>query len=155
MLNTFKALQGYHLDKCEDKFAFPVMRWMSGASENLPICEFANRHFFKLKPKIIFSILSQCPKRGFLKYPKKTKAKEDESLEILRPYLKQLYGWSDKELENNKAIIDILINKPEFLQELNNKLGFTKEECKKLGISYKVEKYEFTAKPTAKNLFSF
>jgi hypothetical protein len=155
MLNTFKALQSQHLLQCEDKFAFPVMRWMSGAPENLAICEFANRHFFKLKPKILFSILSQCPKRGFLKYPKKTKAKEDETLEILRPYLKQLYGWSDKELATNSSIVELLTDKPEFLQELNQKLGFSKEDCKKLGISYKVEKYEFTAKPAAKNLFSF
>jgi len=155
MFNTFKALQAGRLDLCEDKFAFPVMRWMSGAVENLDICTKANIYFFKLKPKIIFSILACCPKKGFVKYPKKTKEKENEILEILRPYLKKLYSWSDKELETNKQIINIMIDKEDFLQELNQKLGFTKEECKKLGINYKVEKYEFKSKPATKDLFSF
>ena len=155
MFNTFKALQAGKLDKCESKFAFPVMRWMSGAPENLSICSKADIAFYKIKPKMIFSLLAACPRKGFIKYPKKAKKQKDDFMDIIIPYIKKQYGWSEREFANNKKIIEILLERPGYLEELNKLFGFNKAECKKLDIKYKVDKYEFKTGPTTKDLFSF
>lgn len=155
MLDTFKNLQAGRLEQCENKFAYPILRWMSGAVENLDICLKANILFFKVSPQFIFSLLYSCPKKGFLKYPKKTKSKEDETLAIITPYLKKLYGWGDNELSANLNVINILIDKPEFIEMINDKIGIDKSDAKKLGLNFKVKKYEYKKPEPTKNLFSF
>ena len=153
MLNTFKALQAGRLMECQNQFAFPVMRWMSGAPENLEVCSLVDINFFRIKPEMVFSLLYQCPKKGFLKYPKKTKAESDEREEIIERTVKKLYCWSDMEYEKNKRVIP---DTDEFITELNKIAGFDQKECKKLGIDFKkAEKYEFKDKPKTKNIFEF
>jgi hypothetical protein len=155
MINTYNAMQHNKLSQCEDKFAYPIMRWLSGSARNMQVCNHANTKFFKLKPRYIFSLLSLCPDKGFIGYPKAAKKPADEMFELLMPYLKKLYNWSELEIQKNKSVLSTLVNDIEFVKDLNSKMGFTKQECSKLGIPFKVKKYDYQERPATKNLFDF
>ena len=132
--------------------AFPLMRWMSGAKENLLMTEKANKMFFKVKPKFILSYLHFNKRnKGFIRYPKKAK-NTDETLEILRPYIKKLYQWSDKDIEKNKIVIDLMLKKEQFVKYLNDSIGLDKADAKKFGINTEIKKQEFKSRA---DLFSF
>lgn len=155
MFNNWKLLCSGNLNEVNPSMAFPLMRWMSGKETNLEQCAKIDEIFFKVPPSIIISLLYTNCKGGFFKYPKAVKEVESDKEEIIRKYLKQIYGWSNFEYNKNKKTLMLLnINWGEFI---NQKIGLDKKEAKLLGVLYETKKQKFTGtnKPKSAGLDMF
>jgi len=152
MLEAMKKFQAGNLLEIDKNKTFPLMRWLSGSPENLLVCEKANKMFFKVKPEIILSYLYLNKKnKSFIRYPKKSKS-NNEALEILRPYIKKMYQWSDRDIEKNKIVVERLVEDEKFINHINNTIGLEKADAKKFGVDKKIEKQIFSKR---KDLFMF
>lgn len=151
MFNSWKALSAHRIDEVDPKFAFPLLRWMSGKPENLAATAYINELFFKVPPTVVISLLSVNCKGGFFKYPKATKEEKSAKEELLKEKIKQLYKWSDSEYEKNKTVVNLID-----VNEINKIIGLDKKECKILGVEYGERKYKFVAdKPKPAGLDAF
>lgn len=151
MFNNWKLLCAGRIHEVDPKFAFPLLRWMSGKESNLQACADIDFLFFKVPPEIVISLLGTQCRGGFFKYPKKTKAESSAYDDLLKEKVMQYYGWSSVEYEKNKTVIDFIK-----IEELNRKIGFNDKECKTLGVAYERTKYKFVAdKPKPKGLAEF
>jgi hypothetical protein len=155
MIEAMNKLKAGKLSEINTVLTYQLMRWCSGHYGNLKICNEANKLFYKLKPKYILSLLYfGIDKRiDRIKYPKPTKIK-NEKIDILRKYLTKLYGWSNKEFNNEIIIINRLSNDTNYVNDLNKKVGFSQQECKIMGIEYKSTK-EIFKQQKEMSLFDF
>ena len=140
MLNAFKNIQNNKPEDVPNAMLFPLNIWFSSNIKNIPVCNFINKHFFFVKPEILKGLLSLAvdKKQPFLRYPKAAKKDIDKKIELIKPYIMKIYGWSSKVFEMQKHLIT-----EDFIIELNMLCGFNKKECKTLGIGFaefKVEK---------------
>lgn len=151
MFNNWKLLCAGRSNEVDPKFAYPLLRWMSGKESNLEACADINFLFFKIEPSMVITLLGTRCKGGFFKYPKKTKAENSAYDELLREKIMQYYGWSSIEFEKNKGMLQFID-----VNELNKKIGFNEKECRTLGVAYEKTKHKFVAeKPKPKGLSGF
>ena len=135
MINAFGNIMNETPNEVSDKFLYPLMIWFSGNYKNVHLCNKINKNFFWSKPKILKGMLSLGIDKGmrFIKYPKADAKEQDKKEEILKPILKGIYNYSDREYNINKKLLYSNLD----LQELNRFAGFSKKECKVLGIEFK------------------
>ena len=142
MLKAYLNIQKGNIADVPNNFLFPLMIWNSGNVKNLKLCNYINKHFFFVKPEILKGLLSlgidKHQRVG--QYPKTTKKDKDKKIELLQPYLKQIYGWSNRVFEIQKNLIDF--NDHTFLKEISKKCGLNKKECKILGVEFKTFKVD-------------
>jgi len=152
MFNSWKSLCAGRLTEVDPKFAYPLLRWMSGKESNLQACSNIDFLFFKVSPEIVISLLAVNCKGGFFKYPKRTKAESSAYDDLFKEKAMQYYRWSSAEYEKNKTVTHLID-----IQEVNRKIGFSDKECKTLGVAYdKATKYKFIAdKPKPRGLDGF
>ncbi len=152
MINAFKNLCVGKLEAIPNNFSFPLMRWLSGNPHNLEACEFINTKFFFIPPQMVFSLLNLTTKKGFTKYPKGLKAeKENKTTTLIKESIKTYHSWSELEYNKNLEVVEKFLSDKDFYQILNEKIGFSKEECKLLGLKYEVKKHE--PRPTGLSAF--
>lgn len=112
---------------------YPRIIMSSGNPENLEIFAFANRNFYWV-PADLMEAFMQIAKPKYGKYPKKQiEEEENEKIKVIKPYIKQIYGWSEREFNLNQHI---LLTDTQTLTELSKLVGMSKAECKTLGINY-------------------
>lgn len=99
---------------------------------------------------IAYLFLKINKKKKFIKYLKRDK----EDLE-LNGYVKQYYGFSGRELEFQKGLINF--EDKSFLKELSIKLGWDRKVCRKFGVAWKEPKKEKLKieEQKSKSLFDF
>lgn len=117
---------------------------------NLKICDAMNRYSFYI-PKdlwqmIVFLSIPQ-QRQPWDKYVKKKKA-EEEKIDFYYAALMKYFNWSGRELRQNLPCID-----EEMKKTLARKFGFSKTECKLLGVEFLTP--EKPKKRAAANLESF
>ena len=136
MLNAMNDIKAGKVNNIPSQQLYPLLIWFSNHQNNLPVCTKINKYFFYVKPRILLGMLSLGVDKSvrFIKYPKKTK--EEEILKLLKPYIKDIYGWSINEWNYNLGLIKSLIQDKTFLVDLNKRIGFEKKECKKLGLEF-------------------
>ena len=136
MINAFKNIMNKKPEEVSNQKLYPLMLWFSNFYRNTKLCNYINKHFFFVKPEILKGLLSLAISRQarFIKYPKADKKDADDKMKIIEPYLKKLYGWSNRVLREQIKIIDLDMA---FLENLNQKVGFGKKECKILGLEFK------------------
>ena len=140
LIESFKNTQTGNIKDIPSNQLFPLIIWNSSNIKNIPVCNFINKHFFYVKPEILKGLLSLAvdKKQRFMRYPKAAKKDIDKKIELIKPYVMKIYGWSSKVFEMQKHLIT-----EDFIIELNMLCGFNKKECKTLGIGFaefKVEK---------------
>lgn len=155
MIESMNNLREGKIENIPDNMLRTLTIWSSGYWKNTNLCNFINKHFFFVKPKILISLLSLGIDKNqrFIRYPKSAKDKDDK-LEIIKPYLKKIYKWGEREFNFQKNIVIGLMTDKKFLNDLNKKVGFDKSECKKLGIEFKVFNVEKPKDIDSKSLFS-
>ena len=103
------AIDGKYPDK---NYFIPLFRWFSGHRPNIDYIQKINRKIFKISKKDILMhelVLSNTLKR-FIAYPKAYK--DDKNLNFFFNDLCKFYGWTRRELDLNKNVIDIENLKP-------------------------------------------
>ena len=150
MLNAFKNIQAGKPELVPNQMLFPLSIWFSNNVKNVRLCNFINKHFFYTKPEILKGLLSLGidKHQRFMRYPKAAKKDIDKKIEIIKPYVMKIYGWSSKVFEQQKHLID-----QAFIIELNKLCGFDKRECKALGIEFKEFKVEKPKNVKQRSLF--
>ena len=125
-----------YLNEVQDSWIIPYLLRLRGREKHLPYISKLNRMVFGCPPKFLhaqlFFSISPDP---WVATPKATKF-DEKKLDIVKPYLKNIYGWSENEFNSNKKRIIKLLNNKEFLNDLNNHVSFDKKEAKVLGIEY-------------------
>jgi len=138
LFDDLKNLYNFNTLNLVNKNNLPfLVKYISNEPLNLGIATQLNKYLFWLDRNILkYALYFGLNKnKRYIKYLKITE-KEDE-YEWLKSYIQELYDWSDKELKLNWNVVKILLQDINFKQELDNKFGFTKEECIKLNIEYK------------------
>ena len=142
MLNNLKSLQSGNLEEVNNQMLYPLLRWLSGDVNNLQHCSLVNKYFFFIPQDMSKSLLylGLVPTPPFLKYPK-SKLEENEKLQILKPYIKKMYGWGEREFSTNaKFILDDI---EAVIIDVIRYGGLNDKELKILGIKKeKIEKLE-------------
>ncbi len=156
MLDEMENLKKGDIDNIPTNMLFPLMTWNSGEASNIRACNEVNKLFYFVKPRILMGLLSLTINKNtrFIRYPK-TKAEKDKKLLILKPHLKKLYKWSEREWKLNLVHTKPLTGDKEFLRELSIIVGMEKKECKALGIEFKKFKINKIPKRVTRSLFSF
>ena len=133
LLQAMDAVRERDVALVSDKMLYPLMMWFSNHYRNTPVCNYINKNFFTSKPKMLLGLLSLCVDKHqkWIKYPKADTKCKDDRLDIVKPVFKKLFGWSDRVFEMQKNLV-----KEDDFAVLNEYYGFTKQECKKLGINY-------------------
>ena len=113
-----------------------LIKFVSNEPLNLPISMQLNKYLFWMDRDILKYALhfGVNKNKRYIRYLK-VQEPEDE-FEWLKPYIQQMYDWSDRELKLEWPIVRLLLQDIEFKKQLDTMFGFTKEECKKLGIEY-------------------
>lgn len=126
------------LKRIPNNLVVPLIRWMSFNKDNLDICSLLNRYFMYVDADVIKYLLFYKVNidNPYIKYIKHNKS---SSLEFLKSYLKSYFSWSEREYMCYENIISEELKKDNVKLLLNSVFGFSQEECKKLGVSYKVE----------------
>lgn len=101
------------------QFNITLTKWLSYDSNNLPFLKkmVSKEYHTRLNPSHYFILLFLGIKKGKVPYlgkVEKRKEKDNKLYEKIRYYLK----WSKKELETNKGLLDIVINKQYWKKEL-------------------------------------
>ncbi len=156
MLEAMKNLRRGKINDIKNDKLFPLMTWNSGAWQNIPICSKVNKLFFRVKPRILLGMLSLGIDKNqtWIRYPKAKKDKDDK-LNMLKPYIKKVYKWSEQEWDSNLTLIVNLISDKQFLDELNKIVGFSKRESKKLNLEYTKYKVEKLKESNSASIFDF
>lgn len=153
ILNSMIEISNGNFDKSHNQYLYPIIRWNSGndrygAMPNFDVAYMCNRYMFFVPPKMIMSYLnlglkfnrdSMGNKCLFLKYPKST-TKPNKKYDIIVKYLKHLYSWGQNDIEQNHKLIMSLLDDKVFLDWLNSKVGFEKDELKVLGLNRNINK---------------
>lgn len=150
MLNAFKNIQNGKPEEVPNQMLYPLNIWFSSNVCNIKICNFINKQFFFVNPEILKGLLSLAvdKKNKFLKYPKDAKRDINKKIEMIKPYVKKIYGWSGRVFEMQKHLID-----EKFISELNKIVGFSANECRALEIEFKEFKVEKPKTVRQRSLF--
>ena len=120
----------------EDGWLFPYLHRLRGKNENLISISKINRMIFGCPPKVLHSMLFySIVSTPWSSSPKATKY-DEKTLELVKPYIKNIYGWSEKDFQQHKKIVIKLIGNKKFLNELNYHVSLEKKEAKALGIEF-------------------
>ena len=119
-----------------------LVKYISNEPLNLGIATQLNKYLFWLDRDILKYALhfGVHKNKRYIKYLKIEK--QEDEFEWFKPYIQEMYDWSDRELKLNWDLVKILLQDIKFKQELDNKFGFTKEECNKLGVEYKEPEFK-------------
>lgn len=155
--NLLDALQNMRLGNLEEvnnQMLWGMMKWLRGNKNTLHLMQGLNFNM-KWNPQELTKVrLAEivCKMPPYVRSPKPTKF-SNSKYEVLAELLKRKYGWSSKELLQQRAIIINLLEDKEYLQELANESGMEDKELRKLGL--KAVKAIKPKKQESKNLFSF
>jgi hypothetical protein len=152
MLESFKALKSGRLADVDKKKLYPLLRWCSGSTRDLPWCAIVNRYIWWVDSEIVLSLLSigLQDRNPYQKYPKAKKRENDKIVDLKKSLVKRFYGWSEQEYSRNVdslQFVDWTI--------VARALGCDKKQCKLLGVEIPkfVEKKE--EKKKVKDLFDW
>jgi len=150
MFNAFKNIQNGKPEEVPNQMLYPLNIWFSSNLNNIKLCNFINKHFFYTQPEILKGLLSLGlnNRHGFMKYPKAAKKDIDKKIEIIKPYVMKIYGWSSRVFEMQKHFINDKV-----ILELSKLVGFNKKECKTLEIEFKEFKVEKPKNVKQRSLF--
>jgi hypothetical protein len=125
-----RVLEGYPMN---EEAIVPMLRWYSNHIKNIKnIQDINTRFFYNSKTIVAHSIFLNIDRSiRFIKYPKKVK--DENEFAFLIPYIQKLYGWSDKEYEHYRKLINL--EDPELHQLLHKKFCLEKSELRKLGMT--------------------
>jgi len=70
--------------------------------------------------------------KKFIRYHKKPK--HEDKLVFLKKELQDYFRWTDRELNKNWAVIEILLSNKDFCRQLDKLFGFDVKQCKLLGL---------------------
>jgi len=154
LIEVMDKIREEKIGDIKDNTLYPSMMWFSNYWKNTKYCNFINKHFFFVNPKILLGLLSLTvdKNRKFIKYPK-SKQEKDKKMEVIKPYLKKIYGWGEREFQFQVHLINL--DDLTFIHEINKKVGFSKQECKILGIKLKNFKVEKPKDNKTMSLFQF
>mgnify|MGYP001566811224 CR=1 FL=1 len=129
----------YNIDELQNinKSNLPfLLKFLSNEPSNLPITTQLNKFLWWLDRDIMLYALhfGINKNKRYIHYLKKETI-EDE-FEWLKPYIQDLYDWSERELKINWEVIKLLLQDKNFKIKIDRQFGFTKEECEKLNIEY-------------------
>jgi len=142
MFENMKSLLRKDFDKVDNNKLYPLLRWSSASVSDLKHCNAVNKYYFLIPSEISKAYLMYGLKASnMLKYPKANKD-NDIRFTILKPYIKSVYNFSDREINVNINNIKHLINNQDYIHFLNNSCGIENKELKKLGI--KINKLKIT-----------
>lgn len=113
-----------------------MIKWLNNEVSNMPTCLKLNKHFFWMDKEIMkyafhFGVNKN---KKWIKNLKKEQI-EDE-YEWLKPYIQELYGWTDREIELNWQNVKLLLEWKDYKIMLDKKYGFDKKQCNLLKIDY-------------------
>jgi hypothetical protein len=107
----------------------PLLIWCSGYKPNIELCQSINKKFFTVEESVLLKDLALGNKLNhFIKYPKKEK---NDDIDFLMSDICNYYGWTSRELELNRDMIDVDSIKEQIAQSY----GYTSEERKKIKVS--------------------
>lgn len=147
LLDAIVDIKRGNFDKKYNSMLYAINRWNSGCDKYGKFINFnaaftINKYLFIVPQKMTMSYMHCTYKlhnmRGqpalFLKFPKKSESKKNEKFAIVKKYLKKIYDWSDSEIEKNINVISYYVENKDFIDWLNNYVGFDKKEQKIFGI---------------------
>lgn len=149
MLEEYKkALEGYPIN---EELNMPLLRWFSNHIRNIHKLQPLNlRQFYNSKSIIAHGIFLNIDRSvRFIKYPKKIV--DENELAFLIPYIMEHFGWSEREYELNKELINL--EDPNLHMFLHKKFGLEKSELRKLGIKTEKVKAKFEKVQKTKGFF--
>lgn len=157
MLNSLNNLRSGHLDGCDPKLLYPILRWLSGSRKDLHALAEVNDVFFSLPNDIAkgFIYCSLTDGSRFLKYPKaEKKEKDSKAVELKKSLICEFFGWGPMEYERNPNVgmwVD--------MEEIAECLGCDNSQRKILGLPAikvgKAKKVEKVVKKPKKTLLDF
>jgi len=152
---TLHAKNPTYLLNCEDGWIFPYIQRLRGREKHLFTISNINRKVFGCPPKVLHSILFfNISPDPWCSSPKPTKF-DEKKLELIKPYIKGLYKWSEYEFNLNKPLIIKLMKNKEFIKEINFHVSLEKKEAKAFGLEYVTYKPKPVKKQTSISLANF
>ena len=154
MLNALKCLKTGNVEDVNNSMLYPLLRWGSGNRNTLHLVQKVNGLFFWVPQELSKLMLSDVAGRfpPFMRYPKPAKF-SDKKYDVLAEVLKRKYGWSKRELLEQRAIIISLLGDSEYLRRLANESGMEDKELRKLGL--KTTRVAKAKKRESRDLFNF
>lgn len=157
LLDAMIEIKKGNFDKKHNSMLYPIMRWNSGCDKhgrflNFESSFYINQYIFIVPQKMTmhYMMLSYKLHKNFrtgqqalwLRFPKKTESKKNAKLDIVKKYLKHIYEWSESECMKNIDIINYYVDDKDFIDWLDNYVGFEKKEKKlfKIKCNLKVKK---------------
>jgi hypothetical protein len=164
ILDAMIEIKKGNFDKRFNQYLYPITRWNSGCDKygkflNFESTYIINKYLFVVPQKMTMSYMYCSYKlhnmRGqpalFLKYPKKSENVKNEKYDVVCKYLKNIYDWSNNECNKNRTIINYYINDNNFIEWLDNYVGFEKKEKKLFGIKCNLKVIKNVIKDTQTN----
>lgn len=147
------------LEEKDDKYLFPYLMRLSGRAKHIEYIKEINKAIFKIKNHNVlmhelFYNIQPDPWCGSIKATKF----DEKKLDTAKPYIKKIFGWSEREFNFQKQFVVQWIEDPSFIEELNKKVSLEKKEAKILGaeyVKYKPKPKAIPKKPESSSLFSF
>ena len=148
-----------YLEEVEEGFLFGFLKMLSNSKKNSKFMRDFNCDIFKVKNKQmlveeLFYNIQPDPWCGSIKATKY----DEKKLDIAKPYIKKVFGWSEREFNFQKQLIIQWIEDPVFIEELNQKVSLDKKEAKILGanyVKYKPKPKKIVKPRESASLFSF
>lgn len=129
----------------------PLMMWYSNHIDNIKAIQDLNKKFFYVNKSILNRGLLLRTKRyiKFITYPKNKK--EENELDFLIPYVIKYYGWSEREYNLYKGLINL--EDTDLHLELNRCFALDNKELKKLGIKQEKIQAKYEKESKVKGFF--
>lgn len=109
-VDQFKKL--WSNKKVDESMGVGLMIWASGKKENIHNMNQVNKHLKWVNRNVYIAELSLLNElRGFIRSPSTNKQKED--LDFFYSDVCEYYGWTRRELEKNRFVVDWAIIKGE------------------------------------------
>ena len=132
----------------DEAVLYPIIKWASNCKSGIKPMVEANCYFFTV-PKDVLTrfVFLNFPRQPFVSYPKKKALKDknakllEEQIEIIKPYICRYYGWSGREFEYQRNLIEY---NEELFKKMHQLYVLEDKELKKLGIKTKANKEKFT-----------
>jgi len=153
--NMLHAKNSNYLLNFEDGWLFPYISRLRGREKHLRYINSVNRMVFGCPPKLLHSILFySIDPDPWVSSPKATKF-DEKKLEVVKPYIKSLFDWSERDFNEHKKLIDNFLKDENFLKKLNEHVSLEKKEAKELGLEFVKYKPKPKPKESSISLTSF
>lgn len=149
--NLFEEFKSVGVGKVPDpNLLVPLLNWYSNEKLNIQQMQVINKNFFWVPKEVLARslVLNINKYKKWIKYPKKG---DEHELSFLIPYICKYYGWSEREYEFHKQLINL--EDTELHKELDKLYAFEKPELRKLGIKREKVKVKFENFTKTKGFF--